>query len=151
MALLENLSDSEIRSKLAEFGHPVGPVTESTRRILLKRLGQLIEERKGTRPLKKNLSKLSSAEESGSENEYAGRAKRVSMPPPASFRSRRKPSSSSSMNASIADFRGARSPISSPEVRPTTSRSSSRTSPRGPRLSSYDFDSGEYSALYFPT
>uniref|UniRef100_T1HBW6 LEM domain-containing protein n=1 Tax=Rhodnius prolixus TaxID=13249 RepID=T1HBW6_RHOPR len=46
MALVdvENLTDSEIRHKLLELGCSVGPVTATTRKILLKKLKLLLEE-----------------------------------------------------------------------------------------------------------
>ncbi|XP_066587930.1 inner nuclear membrane protein Man1 isoform X2 [Prorops nasuta] len=48
---VDSLTDPELRSKLAEYGYPVGPVTQTTRKILVKKLKNLIETRgnKGTR------------------------------------------------------------------------------------------------------
>lgn len=40
---LDNLSDSELRKKLVEHGFPAGPVTQTTRNILIKKLKNLIE------------------------------------------------------------------------------------------------------------
>ncbi|KAK0180729.1 hypothetical protein PV327_003083 [Microctonus hyperodae] len=44
---LDSLTDSELRSKLAEFGFPVGPVTQTTRKILVKKLKTLVETKGG--------------------------------------------------------------------------------------------------------
>nr|XP_033197466.1 inner nuclear membrane protein Man1 isoform X2 [Bombus vancouverensis nearcticus] len=45
---VDALSDAELRSKLMEYGYPVGPVTQTTRKILLKKLKNLMETRGGT-------------------------------------------------------------------------------------------------------
>lgn len=45
---VDSYTDSELRSKLAEYGYPVGPVTQTTRKILVKKLKNLIETRGGT-------------------------------------------------------------------------------------------------------
>ncbi|KAK9306794.1 hypothetical protein QLX08_002682 [Tetragonisca angustula] len=45
---LDTLSDAELRSKLMEYGYPVGPVTQTTRKILVKKLKNLMESRSGT-------------------------------------------------------------------------------------------------------
>lgn len=42
---VDALSDSELRSKLMEYGYPVGPVTQTTRKILAKKLKNLMEAR----------------------------------------------------------------------------------------------------------
>ncbi|XP_076650059.1 LEM domain-containing inner nuclear membrane protein MAN1 [Halictus rubicundus] len=42
---VDTLSDAELRSKLMEYGYPVGPVTQTTRKILAKKLKSLIEAR----------------------------------------------------------------------------------------------------------
>ncbi|XP_015178230.1 PREDICTED: inner nuclear membrane protein Man1 isoform X2 [Polistes dominula] len=42
---VDNLSDAELRTKLMEYGYPVGPVTQTTRKILAKKLKTLIETR----------------------------------------------------------------------------------------------------------
>ncbi|XP_050456075.1 uncharacterized protein LOC126853925 isoform X2 [Cataglyphis hispanica] len=44
---VDTLSDSELRTKLMEYGYPVGPVTQTTRKILVKKLKNLIEIRGG--------------------------------------------------------------------------------------------------------
>ncbi|XP_011166378.1 inner nuclear membrane protein Man1 isoform X2 [Solenopsis invicta] len=45
---VDALSDSELRTKLREYGYPVGPVTQTTRKILVKKLKNLMEARSGT-------------------------------------------------------------------------------------------------------
>ncbi|XP_034941476.1 inner nuclear membrane protein Man1 [Chelonus insularis] len=45
---VDTLTDSELRFKLAEYGYPVGPVTQTTRNILVKKLKNLIETRGGS-------------------------------------------------------------------------------------------------------
>ncbi|XP_017886001.1 inner nuclear membrane protein Man1 [Ceratina calcarata] len=45
---VDALSDAELRRKLMEYGYPVGPVTQTTRKILVKKLKNLIETRGGT-------------------------------------------------------------------------------------------------------
>jgi membrane protein Man1 len=42
---VEALSDSELRTKLFEYGYSVGPVTQTTRNILVKKLKTLMELR----------------------------------------------------------------------------------------------------------
>ncbi|XP_014206203.1 uncharacterized protein LOC106637789 [Copidosoma floridanum] len=46
---LETLSDSELRTKLIEHGYKVGPVTHTTRKILLKKLKMLMDDKTGAR------------------------------------------------------------------------------------------------------
>ncbi|XP_012527144.1 inner nuclear membrane protein Man1 isoform X2 [Monomorium pharaonis] len=45
LAWVDALSDAELRTKLSEYGYPVGPVTQTTRKILIKKLKNLIEAR----------------------------------------------------------------------------------------------------------
>ncbi|XP_046401234.1 uncharacterized protein LOC124167313 [Ischnura elegans] len=83
MASLETLSDGEIRKRLTEFGYPVGPVTDTTRKILIKKLKQFIEKQSGDEaPGKKSrgsLSRFSSGEEESEADEDS-----LTMPPPSS-------------------------------------------------------------------
>lgn len=44
---VDSLTDSELRTKLAEYGYPVGPVTQTTKKILVKKLKNLMETRGG--------------------------------------------------------------------------------------------------------
>ncbi|BES92357.1 Man1-Src1p-C-terminal domain [Nesidiocoris tenuis] len=46
---LDNLSDAQIRNKFIEFGQPVGPVTPTTRKYMIRRLKTLIAS--GARPV----------------------------------------------------------------------------------------------------
>lgn len=40
---VDTLTDSELRTKLMEYGYPVGPVTQTTRKILAKKLKNLMD------------------------------------------------------------------------------------------------------------
>lgn len=86
MASLGDLSDGEIRLKLTELGYPVGPITTTTRKVLLKKLKYLQEQSKSPAsdrkdPSRQNLSRYSSGEDS--EDEVAANTRnRKSMPPP---------------------------------------------------------------------
>jgi len=42
---LDSLSDAELRTRILEFGCSVGPVTHTTRKILIKKLKNLEESR----------------------------------------------------------------------------------------------------------
>ncbi|XP_071449597.1 inner nuclear membrane protein Man1 isoform X2 [Hetaerina americana] len=83
MASLETLSDGELRRKLSEFGYPVGPVTDTTRKILFKKLKQFLEKQSSDEvPGKKSrgsLSRFSSGEEESEADEDS-----LTMPPPVS-------------------------------------------------------------------
>lgn len=45
---VDSLSDAELRAKLMEYGYPVVPVTQTTRKLLVKKLKNLIETRRLT-------------------------------------------------------------------------------------------------------
>lgn len=83
---MDDLSDGEIRLKLTELGYPVGPITTTTRKVLLKKLKYLQEQSKGSTSDRKdksrqNLSRYSSGDDS--EDEIAANTRnRKSMPPP---------------------------------------------------------------------
>ncbi|XP_012260213.2 inner nuclear membrane protein Man1 [Athalia rosae] len=92
---VETLSDSELRSKLAEYGYPVGPVTLTTRNILVKKLKKLIEDResgfKGSN--RQSLAAKYSSDDTDDDSVSTGKKKKSStsrrqtlanpMPPPA--------------------------------------------------------------------
>lgn len=42
---VDNLSDAELRTKLAEYGFPVVPITTTTRKVMTKKLKMLIENK----------------------------------------------------------------------------------------------------------
>lgn len=93
---VDTLSDSELRSKLAEYGYPVGPVTQTTRKILVKKLKNLIEVREaGLKSSgRHSLAAKYSSDDTDDDSASAGRKKKSSsssrrqtlanpMPPPA--------------------------------------------------------------------
>ncbi|XP_046612017.1 inner nuclear membrane protein Man1 [Neodiprion virginianus] len=95
MHAVDALSDSELRSKLAEYGYPVGPVTLTTRKILVKKLKNLMEAReaglKGSG--RHSLAAKYSSDDTDDDSASVGRKKKLSssrrqtlanpMPPPA--------------------------------------------------------------------
>lgn len=44
----ETFTDQELRTKLASFGHPIVPVTPTTRKILIKKLNNLMASKGGS-------------------------------------------------------------------------------------------------------
>ena len=100
MASVESLSDGELRHKLAEYGFPVGPVTETSRKVLIKKLKHLMVQAgrssdvSTTDKWRRSSSQFSSGEEE-SEHEDTKSRLNSSMPPPSSdFRSLRRKSTS---------------------------------------------------------
>lgn len=83
MASLDGLTDGELRTELTRLGYPVGPITSTTRKVLLKKLKFLLEQSKSEdndSRLHKSSSRFSSADES--EDDAKAETKRRSMPPP---------------------------------------------------------------------
>lgn len=98
MASVENLSDSELRHKLAEYGFPAGPVTETSRKVLMKKLKLLMEQAGRSSDVtsaskwRRSSSHFSSGEED-SENDDLKARLNSSMPPPSTnFRTSRRKS-----------------------------------------------------------
>ncbi|KAJ9587203.1 hypothetical protein L9F63_019283, partial [Diploptera punctata] len=116
MASVDSLSDSELRHKLIEYGFPVGPVTETSRKVLVKKLKHLMSQAgrssdaASTDKWRRSLLHFSSGEEE-SENEDS-KILNSSMPPPSSdFRSIRRKSSSKQMSPSKSSKSGRRNEI----------------------------------------
>lgn len=42
---VDRLSDAELRTKLAEYGFPIVPITTTTRKVMAKKLKMLIENK----------------------------------------------------------------------------------------------------------
>ncbi|GLV36949.1 MAN1 [Carabus blaptoides fortunei] len=62
---VDNLSDAELRTKLAEYGFPLVPITNTTRKVMTKKLKMLIENKnKINSDSRRSLAKYSSEEES---------------------------------------------------------------------------------------
>ncbi|XP_075230419.1 inner nuclear membrane protein Man1-like [Lycorma delicatula] len=83
MASLDRLTDGELRTELSRLGYPVGPITSTTRKVLLKKLKNLLELTKSDEDgrTRKNLSRFSSGDESEDDAKLET-SKRRSMPPP---------------------------------------------------------------------
>ncbi|XP_043796080.1 inner nuclear membrane protein Man1 [Apis laboriosa] len=92
---VDALSDSELRSKLMEYGYPVGPVTQTTRKILVKKLKNLIETRGGTGSRHSLAARYSSEDTDDDTSSTINKKKKATvnirrqtlanpMPPPAS-------------------------------------------------------------------
>ena len=137
MASVGGLSDAELRHKLAEFGFPVGPVTETSRGVLIKKLKHLMaqagrsSDASGTDKWRRSSSRFSSGEEE-SENEDSKNRLNSSMPPPSSdYKSLRRKSASKTQNPTTQIRLGRRKEInlrsdlfdtartSAPEIEPS--------------------------------
>ena len=96
---VENLTDGEIRAKFMELGSPVGPVTVTTRKILLKKLKTLLEQNESSSDLNstKKYDPRSIPQSSEDESDTSisrTRSNRRSMPPPKLNKSPRRKSPS---------------------------------------------------------
>jgi membrane protein Man1 len=86
MAAIAELTDEELRKKLIEHGYPVGPVTDSTRKILHKKLGELMNG--PGQKKKKPLSAYSSGEDE--DESQASRDAKAMQPPKSTAKSNRR-------------------------------------------------------------
>ncbi|XP_069693659.1 inner nuclear membrane protein Man1 [Periplaneta americana] len=115
MASVDSLSDSELRSKLAQYGFPVGPVTETSRKVLVRKL-KLLMGQSGrysdvsvTGKWRRSSSQFSSGEED-SENDDVKLRINSSMPPPSSnYRSLKRKTSGIIRERSVTPGRMGRS------------------------------------------
>nr|XP_031826079.1 inner nuclear membrane protein Man1 [Nomia melanderi] len=93
---VDTLSDSELRSKLMEYGFPVGPVTQTTRKILVKKLKSLIEARGGSGSRHSLAARYSSEDTDDDSSSTAAKKKKATvnarrqtlanpMPPPSAI------------------------------------------------------------------
>jgi hypothetical protein len=86
---VESLSDSELRCKLEEYGYPAGPVTETSRNVLKKKLKLLMAQSRRSSDItaaskwRRSSSRFSSGEED-SENDDLKMRLNSTMPPPSS-------------------------------------------------------------------
>lgn len=88
MEAVDEMTPAELRTKLAEYGLPVMPITNSTRGVLIKKLKLLMAGQSGGDRRFVAIAKYSSGEDSDLDAKEA-RPKRKSMPPPAAARPRR--------------------------------------------------------------
>lgn len=166
MASLEvdNLTDSELRSKLAECGHPVGPVTETTRKILIKKLKILMKQKSTVKNSNRSLTRFSSGDDSGSDTDQNGssrNSRRISMPPPTSYKSSKRRTSTRNSTPDVSPVPSISKITSSTPVGPTRSNAEiksrfstpssikqsyfppkSRSTIGSPPSFTYEFDSG---------
>lgn len=86
MVDVDKLSDAELRTKLLEFGFPVMPITGTTRKVMVKKLKLLMENRKKTGGQdRKSLGRYSSEEESDNDVKSSGtrgKSRRATMAAP---------------------------------------------------------------------
>lgn len=69
MVDVDKLSDMELRTKLLEFGFPVMPITGTTRKVMVKKLKMLMENKSkiNSEGGRRSLGRYSSEEESDTE------------------------------------------------------------------------------------
>ncbi|XP_018329156.1 LEM protein 2 [Agrilus planipennis] len=84
MVDVDNLSDAELRTKLMEYGFPVMPITGTTRKVMVKKLKLLLENKdKINSEGRRSLARYSSDDDSESETKKnrRDRNRRITAPP----------------------------------------------------------------------
>ncbi|KAL3271241.1 hypothetical protein HHI36_021734 [Cryptolaemus montrouzieri] len=83
MVDVDKLSDAEIRSKLMEYGFPALPITGTTRKVMVKKLKLLMENKSSTKADgRRSLGRYSSEDDSDNEVKAAKNKRRVTMAAP---------------------------------------------------------------------
>ncbi|KAK9892498.1 hypothetical protein WA026_020488 [Henosepilachna vigintioctopunctata] len=83
MVNVDNLSDSELRTKLMEYGFPALPITSTTRKVMVKKLKLLMENKSSANPdSRRSLGKYSSEDDSDNEVKVAKTKRRATMAAP---------------------------------------------------------------------
>ncbi|KAJ8984109.1 hypothetical protein NQ317_017318 [Molorchus minor] len=145
MVDVDKLSDAELRTKLLEFGFPLMPITGTTRKIMVKKLKLLLENKakSGSDSGRRSLGNYSSEEDSEPdvktikkrENRRATMAAPIMQPPPTTTRGRK----SNRLNET-PEPENIRS-LPKREIRTATSTTSTRTQ-KTLTSSQDDFDTG---------
>lgn len=125
---VDSMSDAELRTKLAEHGFPILPITASTRNLLVKKLKLVLDNKSKQRNTldskvenRRSLARYSSGEESDLDNstvkEKRGRRQTTggAMLPPAASKARRTPSKKGS--PAKLDDKGSETEEEKPPVR----------------------------------
>lgn len=83
MVDVDKFSDAELRTKLMEFGFPALPITGTTRKVMVKKL-KLLMENKNSKKIdsRRSLGKYSSEDDSDSEVKAVRNKRRVTMAAP---------------------------------------------------------------------
>lgn len=150
MASLNNLTDSEIRLKLTELGFPVGPITSTTRSVLLKKLKHLLEQAKsggdGKNRSRVNLSSYSSGEDE-SEDETNSNSRRSMPPPKSTIKSTRRKSTgrSSSVSQDLSPNFSVTEPLLNNNVLPSSNSTFKTSSIETHYLTNHSPEYGSYS------
>ncbi|KAM3958529.1 inner nuclear membrane protein Man1 [Aphomia sociella] len=126
---VDSMSDAELRTKLAEHGFPIMPITASTRKLLVKKLKLVLDNKSKPRnsvdnkvESRRSLARYSSGEESDdtSNNVKDKRGRRATtggaMLPPVTSKSRRPPTKKESPVKRDSD-KGSESEEDKPPVR----------------------------------
>ncbi|KAF7988372.1 hypothetical protein HCN44_000945 [Aphidius gifuensis] len=130
----ETFTDQELRTKLASFGHPIVPVTPTTRKILIKKLNNLMASKGGSGGSRHSLAARYSSDETDDDtSSTTNRKKKLAavnrrqtmanpMPPPAAAPP--PPPASSTTTTSSTIINTATGGQKSPTKRRTASRNS---------------------------